>query len=221
MTNVTTEWLDGATVMLTAYYDTTKFNVDLFDMAGLTCPARVGKAVAKRQSEFLAGRLLAQEGQQQLGFAPKDVAIAESRAPVWPKGLTGSLTHAKGRCAAILSTDLSQSFGIDCEAIATGTSLDAIQKQTLTATDRMTIKSPKEATCVFSAKEALFKALYPQVGRFFGFDAAELSEPIAQDAITLKLTETLSDHAPKGRIISLNHRIWDTHVLAWVSVPAP
>ena len=58
------------------------------------------------------------------------------------------------------------------------------------------------ATAVFSAKEALYKALFPRVGRFFGFDHAEIAE-IRPDGLALRLTKPLSTGWPAGCVFEI------------------
>ncbi|MCK0151482.1 hypothetical protein MWU54_15675 [Marivita sp. S6314] len=217
LTDLRTEWLFPDTVLLTARYHVDLYHHDLHAISGIPLPDRLGKAVTKRRAEFLAGRLLARQGQTALGCKPRTVPIAANRAPVWPDGITGSLTHAKSQCAALVSTNTDRTLGIDCEAIANGTSLTAIRSQTLTITDLGWISSPYEATCLFSAKETLFKALFPQVNRVFGFSAAELTAAIGPDTLSLQLTENLTDTLVAGTGFTITHRQWETHVLTWLA----
>ena len=211
-------------VLITASYDTRAFAPSLFDNLGIPCPDTLTKAVAKRQAEYLAGRSLAQAAMAALGHRPEPVTNLPSRAPHWPAGLAGSISHARGRCACLLSQDTTQSYGVDTEAIASGRSLNAILAETLSAGERTTITqgplpAATNATLAFSAKEALFKALHPQVGRHFGFDAAELAGPPTQTHLTLTLTGDLTDRLTGGLSFTLHHRLTDTHVLTWLAVP--
>ena len=48
-----------------------------------------------------------------------------------------------------------------------------------------------DARLVFSAKESLFKALYPEVGGFFGFDAAVVSPILSEGSFEIRLTRDL------------------------------
>ncbi|SHH54354.1 4'-phosphopantetheinyl transferase family protein [Marivita hallyeonensis] len=220
LTDVQTQRIGARTCLLTAVYHPDCYDPALFEAADLPMPPRIARSIRKRQMEFLSGRLLAQTAQAQLGLTPQPIDIAESRAPVWPDGVTGSLSHARGRCAAILSTDTTHHFGIDCEAVVDGSALTAIQTQTLTEADKAFVTTASEATCLFSAKEAVFKALHPQVGRFFGFDAAELAAPIGADSLTLRLTDDLNDGFRAGHLLEVHHQTLESHVLTWLRVPA-
>lgn len=122
-------------------------------------PDDLTTAVPKRRSEFLAGRLCAAVALRAAGL-PEGVA-RKGRAPVWPMGCVGSITHSRNRAIAAVSRHYTR-LGLDCEA--------------LVAEDRATslseaIFGPAEAalrpadmpfgtffTLIFSAKEALYKS---------------------------------------------------------------
>ncbi|MDQ3204730.1 MAG: 4'-phosphopantetheinyl transferase, partial [Pseudomonadota bacterium] len=82
------------TVLLSTRFDTSQLASDDFRRSAIEPPASIQRSVAKRQAEFLAGRvcaraaLLALEG---LDFTP---IIGEDRAPVWPAHISGSITHS-------------------------------------------------------------------------------------------------------------------------------
>lgn len=214
------------TVLVTGTYHPDAFTQTLFNELNIPCPAPLPRAVEKRRMEYLAGRAMAQAAMALLEHPPTPVITQAGRAPLWPKGLSGSISHARGRCACLLSRDTTHSFGVDTESIASGQSLNAILAETLNATERDRItQGPRppatNATLTFSAKETLFKALYPQVGRFFGFDAAELTEPPGQNNLTLSLTTNLTETLTKGRRFDIQHCLTGTHVLTWLSVPTP
>ena len=216
--------MDGA-VFLTASYDGGAYSDALFDRLGVHCPDAIKRAAQKRKADYLAGRSIAKAAMRALGVPPNPVTSAASRAPIWPDGITGSISHARGRCACLLSSDTSQSVGVDTEAIASGSSLAAILSETLTPQDRDTISAdvssqPTNATLVFSAKEALFKALYTRVNCYFGFDAAELAAPPGQDMLHLRLTKDLATGVNKGDTFPVYFNVTATHVLTWLSVPS-
>lgn len=213
------------TVLVTAAYRDTAFTPELFAALDIPLPDRLHRAVEKRRAEYLAGRAMTQAAMALLGHAPTPVSNAASRAPVWPAGLTGSISHARGRCACLLSRNTEQTCGIDTEAMASGRSLAAILSETLSAEERDTITKgafsvATNATLAFSAKEALFKALYPRVDRHFGFDAAKLHSPPDARNLTLTLTTNLTEALRAGQSFTLRHSQTDTHVLTWLAAPA-
>ncbi|WP_292288994.1 4'-phosphopantetheinyl transferase superfamily protein [Marivita sp.] len=213
-------------ILVTAAYDRTRFTPALFDDLEIPSPKTLHRAVDKRRAEYLAGRAVAKAAMCLLGHAPDPVTTAPGRAPLWPRGLAGSISHARGRCACLLSRDTGHGYGVDTEEIASGRSLAAILAETLNTRERAIVTqgalpAATSATLTFSAKEALFKALYPQVGRHFGFDAAELTAPPTGDRLSLSLTTDLGNGLASGRRFDIHHRLSGTHVLTWLSVPGP
>lgn len=134
-------------------------------------------AVAKRRREFAAGRAAAHQAMQQLGLAPQPVPAGSDRAPRWPKGLTGSISHTRSCAMAVLAREEAvQGLGIDLEedrplkddllpAICTPRERAWLQRQ----------DNPGQlAKLTFCAKEAAYKAQYALSRAYYGFDGMEL-----------------------------------------------
>jgi 4'-phosphopantetheinyl transferase EntD len=81
----------------------------------------LGFADAERVREFANGRAYAKRALAILGMPNVDLPIGPNRAPVWPKGVVGSITHVRdGRCgtyaaAAVARADAVVAVGIDFE----------------------------------------------------------------------------------------------------------
>ncbi|HCU64804.1 MAG TPA: hypothetical protein DF774_03505 [Rheinheimera sp.] len=157
------------------------------DYAGLMIelPSDIAGAVPKRQLEYLAGRYLSRLLLQQSGLfqpLPPQLGVSLMRAPAWPLAVTGSITHHQSHaCTVLLTRPLAADnfIGVDTELwlspqqahdIATSIHNPAEQDMLL----RAGFTAVQATTLLFSAKEALFKAICPFVGEYFGFDAAEL-----------------------------------------------
>lgn len=143
-------------------------------------PAQLQRAVLKRQASFLAGRVCARQALTVLtGDQPGLIPVQPDRAPEWPPGIVGSITHTTGYAAALVGLERHyQGIGIDCEILMSPDQLK-LQKHICVAHELEGLQSthrqwPPETllTLVFSAKESLFKCLYRQVEKFFGFSAA-------------------------------------------------
>lgn len=181
-------------------------------------PAELAQAVPKRVVEFWAGRLLAQDLLEQLGVDAACIPINLDRSPKWPAGVSGSISHSMGRVAAIVATSPSWMVGVDTEQIVADGALRAILDIALTDAERsFVLDDPLKATLVFSAKEALFKALYPTVGAFFGFECAILSEPIREGNLTLKLSQTLAPTLVSGLVFRLSFVVEGDMVRTWLA----
>lgn len=211
---------EGAGVLLRADYDESLFSPALFEGLAITCPDTLNRAVAKRHAEFLAGRALARLGQTTLGFDTGPVPIGPDRAPVWPQDQLGSISHSKGRCACLIMPQGNDVLpGLDIEAIASGNALKAILHGTVTAQDRKLLEQADDlavaATLCFSAKEALYKSLYPKVRHFFGFDHAQLCALPDANRLRLELTKDLGEHFKAGTAFDICFETRGSHVLTW------
>ncbi len=94
------------TVLLSTRFDSSQLASDDFQRSAIEPPASIQRSVAKRQAEFLAGRVCARAALQQLEGLSVSPAIGEDRAPVWPVHIAGSITHSTGRAAAIVAKKL-------------------------------------------------------------------------------------------------------------------
>ncbi|MDP4535568.1 4'-phosphopantetheinyl transferase superfamily protein [Alkalimonas collagenimarina] len=151
----------------------------------LDLPTSIEGSVVKRQAEYLAGRYLARLSMQQSGLfnpVPPQLGIGMLRAPAWPEIVTGSITHHQySACAVVLTQPLAidNFVGIDTELWLTSQQAREIAKS-IHNTDELHVlvsagfTSEQATTLLFSAKEALFKAICPFIGEYFGFDAAQL-----------------------------------------------
>ncbi len=194
---------DRGGVLLLARYDIAQYRDSDFAAAGLALPEFLARAVPKRRAEFLAGRVLAQGALHRLG-RPGAIGRDDRGAPVWPPGVQGSISHSHG-CAGVWLTSGRATMGLDIEALADSRAHRAICHTVLTEADRAQLGAapdPAAATAAFSAKEALYKALYPRVRRFFGFEYAEIVET-HPGGLALRLTKPLSQEWPAGRVFEI------------------
>jgi 4'-phosphopantetheinyl transferase EntD len=162
------------------------------DFGGALFPeetAVVARAVDKRVAEFTAGRVAARQALLQIGVVAGALPKGPGGAVVWPAGTTGSLSHG-GSMVAALAVRLGpmQALGVDVEPESER--VDPLADTICTACEA------EAARCwtlgllrVFSAKEAAFKALYPQAGRLFGFHALEVT--LEDGAFVARVVEAL------------------------------
>ncbi|MBS0123389.1 4'-phosphopantetheinyl transferase family protein [Thetidibacter halocola] len=122
--------------------------------------AAMARARPPRLAEFTAGRLAARRAMQAAGCPPAAIPQGADRAPIWPRGLRGSISHAGGLAIAVIASD-GQSPGLDLEPL---TAIDPALAAEIRRPDE-----DGDLLRLFSAKEAAFKALYPLVGVMFGF----------------------------------------------------
>ncbi|GAA5786010.1 4'-phosphopantetheinyl transferase family protein [Chitiniphilus shinanonensis] len=188
--------------------------------SGLTLPESLAGAVLKRKVEFLAGRDCARSALALAGYpGPFALPIGEHRAPVWPEGWTGSISHSKGHAIAVAGrATIYRGIGLDLEHRVPAERAAPLREQIGQPAEWLlgdTLGLPPELwfTLVFSLKEALFKALYPQVGRYFGFEDAEVvafDDGLAQ----LRLCATLAPTLPAGLALTARSGWDDAQVLS-------
>ncbi len=135
----------------------------------------VAKAIGKRQWEFATGRYLARQAMRDIGLPPQSVRRDPERRPVWPNACVGSITHADGLAiAAVARREMLGGVGIDLEQADRVTG--GLHGKLFTDHERSLYEKaePRWPGLLFSAKEAGYKAVNPLVGRFIGFQEAEV-----------------------------------------------
>lgn len=127
--------------------------------------AAIARAVPARYREFSAGRAFARAALARLGAPPGPLPVGANRAPIWPSGFVGSITHAAGYAAvAIGRTSALLAVGIDIED--SGRFNSALVERIFSPAElsrHLPTASPRElrrvGAATFSAKEAVYKAL--------------------------------------------------------------
>ncbi|WP_190100875.1 4'-phosphopantetheinyl transferase family protein [Streptomyces griseoflavus] len=140
----------------------------------------IRRAVLKRRREFTAVRSCARRAMEKLGVPPRAVLPGERGAPIWPRGLAGSMTHCQGYCAAALvrAGDLA-SVGIDAEPHAplpegVLRSVALPQEAGRIAALAGDVPAVHWDRLLFSAKEAVYKAWFPLTGEWLDFGEADI-----------------------------------------------
>lgn len=139
--------------------------------------AALGDVAERRRHDFTLGRSCAREALRRMGRGQAPILVDERRSPLWPHGVTGSITHCDGYAAAAVAA---------C-ATAASVGIDAERHRPLPPRVRSSIMLPSEQAAaarsgrgvawdavVFSAKEAVYKAWFPIARRWLGFEDAEI-----------------------------------------------
>lgn len=186
-------------------------------------PPQLLHAVPKRKAEFIAGRRCAAEAIRRLTGREVFPGMGEDRAPIWPEGVVGAISHSHGRAIALAGSG--QRFcgiGIDIERILTEEEARDIAPQVLTESERRNLGKhidPIMTGLIFSAKESLFKALYPSVRRFFFFEAAELSAYGEDGSASLRLTKDMGGKWVEGTEIPFRFNRFEGFLLTRILLP--
>ncbi|HEH9394664.1 TPA: amonabactin biosynthesis phosphopantetheinyl transferase AmoD [Aeromonas salmonicida] len=186
-------------------FDPAAFTPACYEQTRILLPASLQRAAPKRLGEFLAGRLAASEALRGFGLGDHVVAIGSAREPRWPAGFEGSISHSllQGRGMALCAVRPGQAgMGLDLEAwLEDGQTSELwpgiVNDEEWGRLQRCPLGPAQGLTLVFSAKESLFKALYPRVGRYFDFlDARWLA--MTEQTLTLELKSALTPDLPAG-----------------------
>lgn len=162
------------------------------DLLWLPHHAQLADAGRKRKADHLAGRIAAAHALPDHTVP----AIGPSGEPLWPDGISGSITHSGTQAMAVVVRDRHALIGIDCETILPENEAREIKDGIIDAQEERVLSHSGypfalALTLVFSAKESLFKALFPQVQAYMGFDSARVIL-LDDNTLTLALTRQLS-----------------------------
>ena len=137
--------------------------------AGLFPGEDSSRMTDKRRREFAAGRGAARAAMQALNLPPAAIAQGQDRAPVWPAGTTGSISHCASAClAAVAPSRALRAIGVDLEE--TDGLPAELWPDILTPLERSDpAMTPQRAKIIFSAKECAYKAQYPISQTLFDF----------------------------------------------------
>ena len=179
------------------------------------------RAVPSRVLGFRLGRLAAHRALRQLGRDDGPILSGTAREPLWPPGIAGSISHSGTNAVALVApSDHTDGVGIDieerrpapelAEQVPRSEEWDWIQDSPPERHDELVL-------ALFSAKESIFKAFYPRVERFFGFEAASLVP--APGGFRARLVSDLDSKYPASRPFNVGCRWRGDFVLSWLILP--
>jgi len=160
--------------------------------------AAVEGAIEKRRLEYATGRQLAHALFEEFASAGHALSsgpllAGSDRAPLWPAGLAGTITHTRGLCAAAvaLASDL-PSLGLDVEV--TAPLKEKLWPSILTISERALLmgigsRGALLSKVYFSAKESVYKTVSKQAGRVLEFQEVELSVSLVKGTFTARFLD--------------------------------
>ncbi len=108
------------------------------------------------------------------------VGRGDQGEPLWPPGWLGSISHSKELAVSVVGLEKDfRGLGVDTELWLSPERSKRVRRR-ITSEQERAVALPvfgSEAyavTAIFSAKESVYKAHFPALRRFFGFDAIEL-----------------------------------------------
>ena len=175
-------------------------------------PPDLARAAPRRQAGFAAGRRAAARAVAAAGGGITAVGMGADRLPLWPPGWIGSITHTDDIAAAVVApAPAAAIIGIDLERIVAPALADELAD--LIAPEGLPAANPRdvELTCAFSAKEALYKALFPETRQIREFSAARYARDGGSPVLTL--SEDWGPDWPRGTVLRAGQAVAAGHVL--------
>ncbi|WP_166461996.1 4'-phosphopantetheinyl transferase family protein [Paracoccus alkanivorans] len=167
------------------------------DAAAVELPEPIRRCAQRRQATFAAGRIAAQEALCKAGFrGAAALGIGDDGLPDWPPGWLGSISHSDDTAAALVApVGCARLLGLDLERIVTAEIAVQIAPEIMPGqpVGHSGLLLEHEVTCAFSAKEALYKALYPLTRQFRDFSAAHIGWQKDGAAAPVRVMLTLTE----------------------------
>lgn len=176
------------------------------------------RAVEKRRMEFYSGRWAAAQAVARLTGTIDTPQVNSDRSPAWPQGLIGSISHTNDYAVAVVAKRSNvRRVGVDLESIDAVAKVENLERMICTSHELKLLKEKpvKEGLALlFSAKESLYKSLYPDVGVYFDYlDACLVTSD--EMGMVLRLQKSLGDVFAEGDCFRVNYLVQDQHVLTW------
>jgi len=207
-----TEWIAKKIVKVSLNIDySTKFRSNLMAL-GVSLPSNLHRAVQSRQCEFMAGRACVQMAMCLLEASNVELPqIGAHREPLWPEGYYGSISHSATCAVAIVATDEKGYFGIDRQEWLPHEIARSISPNVLCAKEyafsTLFSNYAEFITTVFSAKESLFKAMFPSIKIYVDFFVVQLCfVDWPQGRLIFEVTQDLSCAFYKGKKVEVFFR---------------
>lgn len=208
---VTTSMIDSATTRLTdGLFDD--------DVQILSSPLRfraedlpsaeaalVARAVDSRRSEFATGRELARTLLRRMGCEVSELLRDDDRVPCWPERVVGSISHCDDLCVVAIapSTDY-RGIGLDVEPDEPVK--EGVERIVCRPGERTWLESvpplerPRRIKLIFSVKEAVYKAFYPELRTFWSFQDVETEIDLEAGSFKASLPEGTEVREIEGRV---------------------
>ena len=160
-------------------------------------------AIPARLREFTAGRHAARMALRAAGLPAVALPVGADRAPLWPEGVIGSVTHTAQHCLAVASPLYPlRGIGIDLEP-ATPLARDLwdsilLPEEQIALTRQPAAMRGLLAKTAFSAKEAAYKAQYRLSQTLFGFEVMTIA--LTDDGFTASFRDPIPPFAAGARI---------------------
>ena len=156
-----------------------------------------------------------------LGRDTGPILAGDMREPIWPAGVVGSISHTTDIGIALVApASRTDGVGVDVEQRRHAPELEnriPRPEERTWLEDRPQSERADDLLALFSAKESIFKAFFPTVRSYFGFEAA-LLEPTTSGYVG-RLVEPVSTEYPPDRPFDVGCGWLGSTVVTWLVLP--
>ena len=178
-----------------------------------------------RRTQYIAGRIAARRAIKNCdpNFSQPILRSTEG-LPLWPSSFIGSISHNDEiAIASITASSNYLALGIDLEALNRDLEI-AIEKRVFTDREREWANQEKgrlkeRLLSTFSAKESIYKALYPVCKTVFGFKDLELEWNSDNQSFKARLLEHLSEQFSRDSVFNVKVKVFNNLILTGLVVP--
>lgn len=171
----------------------------------------VARAIDSRQREFSTGRVLARTLMKQLGAEVPELLRDSDRVPRWPDLVVGSISHCASLCVAAVGESAHfRGIGLDVEpdepvrpGVERVVCRDS-ERAWLNATCGSGAERARRIKIIFSVKEAVYKAFYPELRTYWSFQDVELELNLEEECFRARLPDGPEVREIDGRIFRRN-----------------
>ncbi len=184
------------------------------------------KALESRKIQFFLGRAAVHNTLVSV-LGPNDIPVLKGKRgePIWPPGIVGAITHTGDTAMAAAGHKKHiDGIGIDLEQLKKKVSFN-ISKKVCTPAELEWVSELREESdsrlkMIFSAKESIYKALYPLEKIELGFMDAELVWNQSRQIFNGKLLRRAGQGYPAGYHFSVGCITINDLIFTFMSVPA-
>ena len=179
-------------------------------------------ATERRRAFFALGRTAARDALLELGIPYAAIGRGPAGEPLWPAGIVGAISHSRDLAVAVVGRQTDYAgLGVDVEELARGPSRRAARLVCgPTEMEWVNVEAGTERlTMLFSAKEAVFKALFPIERVWLGFADAELTWRADRGRFSARVLKSVGARYPAGLVLDVNCMVADGLVLTTAFVP--
>lgn len=194
-------------------------DLEVFAEEEALLPASVSSMSADR---FRLGRLAAHLALDGLDVGAGPILRGTRGEPLWPAGVVGSISHLDHQAIAVVAlTSAASGIGVDLEDQSRyfdGLAAEITGPEEMQELEALDPAARVRATLeIFSAKESIYKANYPRVKQFFGFDAARIE--FAGGGMIGYFNRPLVTSYPTDRPMEIGRQWAKQRLLTWLVLP--